>query len=286
MRYNDFSDILNKTIFENSKGELIRKIALNPNRYVGLFRPTKPHAKILQNLLQSHEIRFGDAFEKILELYFTEMGYQLLNKRIVTNSGEELDIDQCFQLKNTVYFIEQKIRDDHDSTKKRGQINNFRVKLNHMVAKHPKSNIVGIFYFVDASLQKNKNYYLPELAKMSSKPRVELPLFYGADLFNFLKRRDIWDEIIAHLKRWKKDTPELPEVNFDIDANSSFDEIKDLSPNLYKRIFTDDAVFNEIMLTISPQKATLHLLLNYFITKSANNPAYKVIADLLQKRLI
>jgi|GEM_PF-6803563 len=33
--------------------------------------------------------------------------------------SEGLNIDLCFQLNNKVYFVELKIRDDHDSTKKR-----------------------------------------------------------------------------------------------------------------------------------------------------------------------
>jgi hypothetical protein len=63
MEYQKFKNIFNEIIFEKSKASLVKKIAKHPNRYIGLFRPTKPKAKILQNLLQSHEIRFGDAFE-------------------------------------------------------------------------------------------------------------------------------------------------------------------------------------------------------------------------------
>ena len=70
MEYKLFKDILNQQIFESSKRDLIIKIAEHPERYIGLFRPTKPKAKILQNLLQSNEIRFGDALEIIFEKIF------------------------------------------------------------------------------------------------------------------------------------------------------------------------------------------------------------------------
>lgn len=49
MQYEKFKNIFNETIFEESKAVLIEKIAKYPNRYIGLFRPTKPKAKILQN---------------------------------------------------------------------------------------------------------------------------------------------------------------------------------------------------------------------------------------------
>lgn len=104
---------------------MLEKIAEYPSRYIGLFRPTKPKAKILQNLLQSHEIRFGDPFEKAIEEYLKLKGCEILPKKFTTANNDTLNIDQCFRYKQKVYFIEQKVRDDHDLTKKRGQIQNF-----------------------------------------------------------------------------------------------------------------------------------------------------------------
>jgi Holliday junction resolvase-like predicted endonuclease len=128
---------------------LLEKIAEYPSRYIGLFRPTKPKAKILQNLLQSHEIRFGDAFEKAIEEYLELKGCEILPKKFTTANNDTLNIDQCFRYKQKVYFIEQKVRDDHDSTKKRGQIQNFEKKLDLMLTMFAEQELVGIFYFID-----------------------------------------------------------------------------------------------------------------------------------------
>ena len=49
------------------KRELLKKVADRPERFIGLFRPSKPGTKILQHLLHSHEIRFGDALEELIE---------------------------------------------------------------------------------------------------------------------------------------------------------------------------------------------------------------------------
>jgi Holliday junction resolvase-like predicted endonuclease len=285
MQYEEFKNIFNETIFEESKSVLIEKIAKYPNRYIGLFRPTKPKAKILQNLLQSHEIRFGDAFETLIEEYLREFGYEILEKRFVNSDDDELNLDQCFKASDTIYFVEQKIRDDHDSTKKRGQIANFEKKLSEMVDKYNESNLVGIFYFIDPDLQKNKNYYKAELEKMTRDYGVKLYLFYGKELFNFLNREITWDEILKYLEQWKAEIPDFPETNFDIDAENSFEEIKDLSPSLYRRIFQDDTLFNEIILTLFPEKKTLRLLLDYFRSKAAEKIIYRTIADLLQSKL-
>lgn len=285
MQYTKFKNIFNETIFEESKAVLIEKIAKYPSRYIGLFRPTKPKAKILQNLLQSHEIRFGDAFEEIIEEYLKEFGYEILNKRFVNGDDDELNLDQCFKDKNTVYFIEQKIRDDHDSTKKRGQISNFEKKLNEMVNKYGEKNLVGIFYFIDPDLQKNKNYYKAELEKMARDYGVKIYLSYGVELFDFLQQGKTWSEILKYLEQWKKEIPDFPETNFDIDTESSFEEIKNLSPSLYRKLFQDDAIFNEIILTIFPEKKTLRLLLDYFKKKSSEKVIYATISKALEKRI-
>jgi len=285
MQYEKFIDIFNKTIFEKSKAVLLEKVAKYPSRYIGLFRPTKPKAKILQNLLQSHEIRFGDAFEVILEEYFKEFKYQILDKKFITKESDKLNIDQCFKNKDRIYFIEQKIRDDHDSTKKRGQMENFEKKLNQMICKYGEKNLVGIFYFIDPDLQKNKNYYKNDLEKMSHDYGVNLRLFYGIELFNFLKKESVWREILEYLELWKKEIPDFPETNFDIDAESSFEEIKNLSPSLYRKIFQNDVIFNEIILTIFPEKKTLNLLLDYFKSKASEKIIYETIVNLLEEKL-
>ncbi|GHT16529.1 hypothetical protein AGMMS49573_06480 [Endomicrobiia bacterium] len=88
MNFNKFKEILNGEVFERSKSDLLEKISYKPERYVGLFRPTKSKAKILQNLLQSQEIEFGDAFEKLIESYLIENGFIIIQKKI---SGEKVN---------------------------------------------------------------------------------------------------------------------------------------------------------------------------------------------------
>jgi len=285
MKFEEFKNILNKQIFEESKSALIGKISKYPGRYIGLFRPTKPKAKILQNLLQSHEIRFGDAFEILIEEYLKKLGYEILDKSFSTDNNDKLNIDQCFKKNGKIYFVEQKVRDDHDSTKKRGQIQNFEKKLNEMINKYGEKNLVGVFYFIDPELKKNKNYYEAELKRMSKDYGVTLNLDYGKELFEFLGHSEIWKEILKYLEEWKKEIPEFPETNFDLDAESSFEEIKDLNPSLFRTIFDNEEIFNEIVLTIFPEKKTLKLLLDYFESKAEEKTIYKTLSELLKKRI-
>ena len=251
--------------------------------HIGLFRPTKPQAKILQNLLQSHEIRFGDAFENVIEEYLRLKDCEILPKRFTAENCDVLNIDQCFKKCNKVYFIEQKVRDDHDSTKKRGQIENFEKKLNVMLAQYPENNLVGIFYFIDPDLVKNRSFYTAELTKMTADYGVETQIFYGKPLFDYLGYSDIWLEILQYLEQWRKEIPDLPEINFDLNAQHTFEEIKDLKPPVFRKLLEHDEIFNEIILTLFPEKTTLRFLLNYFETKEET--IYKTIANNLRKKL-
>ena len=283
MQYNQFKKIFNETIFEKSKADLLVKIAKNPSRYIGLFRPTKPQAKILQNLLQSHEIRFGDAFEHVIEEYLNLKNCTILQKRFTAENGDVLNIDQCFKKIDKVFFIEQKVRDDHDSTKKRGQIENFEKKLNVLLNQFSEKELIGIFYFIDPDLLKNKNFYIEELKKMTIDYGVETQIFYGKTLFDYLGYPDIWIEILQYLEQWRFEIPDLPEINFDLDAQQTFEEIKDLNPLVFRKLLEHNEIFREIVLTLFPEKTTLKLLLNYFDTKETT--IYKTIANNLREKL-
>jgi hypothetical protein len=283
MNFEKFCTILNKHIFEGEKKELLQRIAESPERFIGLFRPTKPDAKILQHLLQSHEIRMGDALEEIIEEILKSLGFKILSKSIVNESGKTLSFDQYFTDGRVYYFIEQKVRDDHDSTKKRGQIENFEAKLEILHKTHG-SGLIGIMYFIDPDLSKNKNYYLQELERFEKFYGVKLYLFYGKELFEYLKYPEIWDNILFWLKQWKDSLPELPEINFDTFPQESFEEIKMLELRYWRKILENETLWEEgIIKAIFRQGTTLRLLLDFF--KKQHTMPYNQLANMLTERL-
>lgn len=286
MKYEKFCAILNKHIFKGEKKELLQKIAYNPERFIGLFRPTKPGAKVLQHLLQSHEIRFGNALEELLSELLEEWGFKRLPSQIVpnpTNPRRKLYIDQYFRDDKIYYFIEQKVRDDHDSTKKRGQINNFETKLEFLFKKH-QQNLKGIMYFIDPDLSKNKNFYIEELDKMRETYGTELKLLYGGELFEYFSKPDVWNTVLEWLSQWKKSLPELPEVNLDEYPVESFEDIKDLEIRYWRKILENEKLWREsIIKAISRDGKVLRLLLDFF--NSQNTIPHKKLAILLDRRL-
>lgn len=285
MDYCKFKNIFNEIIFENSKKKLIEKIAQNPGRYSGLFRPTKPKAKIIQNLSQSHEIKFGDAFEKLIECYLEEFGFSNLEKNISIEGKKKLMLDQLFSDKESVFLMEQKMRDDHDSTKKRGQIDNFEKKIKHICEKYSEKKIVGFFYFIDDNFKKNYNFYVEEIKKLSLRYKINLHLVYGKELFSKLKKENIWDEIINHLENWRQSIPDLPQVNFDINPEQSFDELKTISPALFKKLFSNYKL-NEILKNLFPENKTLNLLHQHFVEKcNQGENSYQKVQELCLKTI-
>jgi hypothetical protein len=218
----------------------------------------------LQHLLQSHEIRFGDALEELLEEMLRDLGYSILPKNITTDNHEQLSLDQFFTDGENYYFIEQKIRNDHDSTKKRGQIQNFEAKLEELFKKYG-NKIIGIIYFIDPDLEKNKNFYKNELSRLNEYYRIPLYLFYGKELFEFLEAPEYWENLLQWLKDWKESLPEIPEINFDIEPEKSFEEIKTLEIRYWRKLLENDKLWEEgIIKAIFKNGTTFKFILNYF----------------------
>lgn len=288
-----FKNRLNEKLFESSYSDLLRKIADNPERYIGIFRPTKPKTKLIQNITQSHEIRFGDALEDMFELYFERIGFQLMTKRFRIESGEELSIDQLFSKDETIYLIEQKVRDDHDSTKKKGQFDNFVNKYEAIHRRNLGQKVVPIMWFIDDSLTKNRRYYQDEMKKMANDYGCTPYLFYGETMFaekggiaDFPIK--MWKEILTHLENWKETLPEMPEINFDKNAENVFDEIKDLPTNIFRKLFDNQDIIEQIFPIIFPEGKVLKLLQHYFLDKNYEHIYFSLavkIGKVIENRL-
>jgi len=114
--------------------------------------------------------------------------------------------------------------------------------------------------------------------------KTQFYLFYGKEFFKFLKVPFLWNNILNWLKIWKDTLPDLPEVNFDLDVEKSFDEIKNLEIQYFRKLFENKTLFEEgIIKIISPTGKVLKLLKNYFEKNSLS--AYKNLAKLLGERI-
>lgn len=81
IEYNEFEKIIKKHIKDNKNylEQLLINIINNPIRYIGNFRLTNFKNKLIQNILQSNEIKFGDILEELIYIYLEKVGYEHLD---------------------------------------------------------------------------------------------------------------------------------------------------------------------------------------------------------------
>ncbi|RMH10547.1 MAG: hypothetical protein D6697_00750 [Armatimonadetes bacterium] len=205
MDYASFETILNRHVFGRTLEELLKRLVRHPERFVGLFRPSTASEKILQNLTQAREIKFGDAMEEVVGEILQSAGYESLS-----SPSPELEYDHLYYTpdKQSIVLIEQKVRDDHDSTKRWGQFQNFEQKIVAVVNAYPSVPIQAIMYFLDPEFTKNRNFYARKMQERRDRyPSTLMLLFYGEELFIHLNRVHPlgvgWAEITQWLQQWR-----------------------------------------------------------------------------------
>lgn len=264
MTYEHFIERLHNKIKSDDSFfyELLVTVVKNPNRYTGIFRLSNAKTKLIQNVTQSREIKFGDFMEEIVTEYIACMGYTNLDKNIGTDTeGNALSADQVFRKGNTVCLIEQKIRDDHDSTKKRGQYENFRKKYSLLHRKYPNCHINATMWFIDDSLIKNKNYYIGE-ACAERTPCITKNIFYGGDLFsNLFERVDVWTEICSYLLKNKQERSDeilfIPDFDTSDEILNALRKLKREEPRLYRKLISADAAYIQLRNELFPTNQNL-----------------------------
>lgn len=262
--YEEFIDKLHQKIKSDEElyYELLVTVVKNPNRYTGIFRLSNAKTKLIQNVTQSREIKFGDFMEEIVTEYINDMGYRNLNKNIGRDEeGNALSADQVFEKDNVVYLIEQKIRDDHDSTKKRGQYQNFRKKYTLLKNCYPGRQIDATMWFIDDSLVKNKTYYLSE-ARSETLDCVSIHIAYGGDLFTEqFKRGDVWDEITRYLMRNKQERNDevlaIPDFDTSDEMLLALRKLRINERNLFQKLVSQKPVYVQLRKELFPTGTNL-----------------------------
>lgn len=267
MEFETFEQILNDYVFFEPQISLLEKIVESPQRFIGVFRSSTPKLKLTQNFLQSREIRFGDAMEEIITRLLSEKGFINFDKKIVKTANEKaLAFDQYFQSSDNtkVYLVEQKIRDDHDSSKTEGQLANFKKKLIFLQNKHPQ-NLVGILHFIDPAATKNKNYYKQELEKISKELKIPLYLHYGEEFFQYLQDTTSWTFLLESLTRWRRGLTKEIQLDYDADAQASFEKVRNIPPGIWIKLLTDARLWESGLLKIIfPTGEVLRLLIQSY----------------------
>lgn len=269
--------ILNARVFDAEKQHLIQTVAKNPQRFVGIFRSTTPKLKLVQNILQSREIRFGDALEEIIEQLIGAMGFENLPKNITSASGEKLKLDQYFKdEKGNYYFIEQKVRDDHDSSKKRGQVTNFKEKLDFLKEKH-NHFLTAIFYFIDPSLVKNRDYYHTKINEFRNISHSNIKLFYNGELFTYFENTHLWDMLQDALIQWRENVPQ----DITLDCEDDPKALSAISLDVWQKLANTEVLWESgVMRHIFPTGTAIEQVIKYYESQKTIKRRQTVVSGL------
>ncbi len=280
---NDYISELERTVGDRSGNEtLLLDIIRNRHRYCGIFRTTTFKEKIVQHNSQSREIKFGYFLEDIFTEYLERSPrYHNESKHLGRDvEGDVLEADQVFMDdEGVVYLIEQKVRDDHDSTKKRGQVANFIKKVKALGFLYPEAPLRAAMWFIDPAEHKNYPYYRDYLADTSVELGMDLDIYYGGSLFtDFIDYPEAWREICEGLREYRRKrlsapVAEIPDFDHDWDIYQQLVTISERRPRVFRAMveaafFGVDNDYVELVDEIFPEGGNLRL--------AARNAGYDV----------
>lgn len=178
---------------------IINILKENPSRLFNKFSTVNFSDKLITAYGQSLQIKTGYFLEEIIKNFFEDLGAKYLPRRTIPN----YDCDQLFQFDNKTILIEQKILDDHDSTKKIGQIMNYLAKKEYLEQHY--ENVITIMWFINDESHKNRNYYLTKISKNE--------LLYGEEIIpqlegifnNNSKCKNIYNFIENEINNFKEE---------------------------------------------------------------------------------
>lgn len=288
MDFDSFKRIFESKIYEGTRSGLVLSIADRPERFVGVFRSTPVKEKVAQFVSQSREIKFGDAFEELIGKLLEENDFLALPKTLVNSQGQSFNADQLVQRKDGgILLIEQKIRDDHDTSKRVGQIDNFREKILALISANGDDFMVGYFYFIDPGFRKNQAYYSRRLVELEKELGVPLKLAYGRELFEFIGIPEVWDEVIDHLTTWRDSLPTFSTLNFDDDSDLTLSEFGSVvTSSVLLKLFRNDEVRTKVLPILFPTNETLLKLKQKYSTGtlSRDRELCEAIDEFISKR--
>ena len=273
--HEELVNVFSKYIFDQASVNYRQQIIINvldkitkeKKRIIGFLRFQTIKEKLTQCISQSYEIKTGyileDFFEKLFGFYFNN-----LNKII---NGYECD--QLFEDDNYIYLIEQKIRDDHDTSKRGGQVENFAQKIAALEEKCIQENkrLKAYMWFVDDNFKKNMTFYTEKLSHIHNEYTENVALYYGRTIVDLLLgNTEIWDNFVESFIATKTAyTSDISGTINDYDFDNDPDGIvfrklkRNKARTLIDLFYSDD--YAEVRRSLFPDNVMLNNIKEYFI---------------------
>lgn len=217
-----FEEIFNKYFNKESlETGIFKKFLDKPAILLSDFSLFEGIQKITHSTLVSLDIKFGYFLEDLFNaILYSKDGVKQLDRNVKIDN-KKFDYDSHFEYKGVNYILEIKKRDNHDSTKWKGQLENLIEKFN--LSDNTKKR--AIIYFIDSTYGvKNKNKYLQEWENyFNDINETPLDILYGEEIFdNEILDSDDWNSFKFYSNQASQKVREFVEnmlTNTDVDKS-------------------------------------------------------------------
>lgn len=216
---------------------LLKKMIEKPERFIDTLSISNKREQISANIAISKKIKFGYFLENLFQRIFTSFGFEILPNKI-NNYKNSSKVDILMKKENTIFLIEQKVRDDHDNSKKVGQIQNYFEKINAIRNVYPNYNIKSYFWFISEWFTKNRNYYQNKIKEFNDDNKWQQSfLVYAHELFaTLLEDTKIWSNILEYISKQRQKHIENDNVDHLLKLKEN---INNLTSSLKSKIYSD-----------------------------------------------
>lgn len=298
MKNDELKAIMDMYLPSNFIKSTIEKLADSPERLVGVLHANTFELGSITSFGYSRNNSFGNAIEGIFREIIESNGwtiegttYNLEDYALKTprmSKKKKISVDQVFSNNNSVVFIEQKIRDDHDTSKWEGQWNNFEYKLKVLTEIYKEKDVIGIMWMIDDNFERNKENYLDKIEKLSDDFKNKVFLIYGADIDEKLNelggRQNLYYQPFYNfLDNWHNESVKIPDLNFDKYAYDCLQVFQGLSEKQAISFFTNESIVTEVFPIIFPNMQAIKAYNLMLQTKDKKTKKEEKILPILEK---
>ncbi|MCS4487722.1 hypothetical protein [Streptococcus sciuri] len=294
----ELKSIMDEYIPSNFIKSTIEKLADSPERLTGVLHANTFELGSITSFGYSRNNSFGNAIESVFREIIASNGwtiektsYNLDDYHLKTprmNKKKKISVDQVFSNNINVIFIEQKIRDDHDTSKWEGQWNNFEYKLKVLTEVYKEKEVIGIMWMIDDNFERNKNSYLDKIERIDSLFQNKVFLIYGDDIDNTLNKLDgqqnlYYQPLYHFLNNWHNESVKVPDLNFDKYTYDCLKVFQGLNEKQAVNFFTNKEVIEEVFPIIFPHMQAIKTYLFMLQNKDKKSKKEEVILPILEK---
>lgn len=204
--------------------------------------------------LQQEQIAFGRDTEAALSSVFSAIpNVEILETKVVYEKYDRKKsaiIDHVLDIGKTILVLEQKLKDNHDSTKNTGQFDDLIEKMEGIKREHPDKTVIPVMYFLTDIQKGAKKKFTTMLSAYGGR------VCYGKELFDIFFNEysnDAWASLSEKIYALQRKTPEM----LDYDTDEIIDEFTQMINsnvrvrNRVKKIISDPIMLKDVFPVIS-----------------------------------